>query len=270
MAQSRLDLGGYAVSYERAGAGPPTIVLIHGGLIDSRVWNAQFPWFVALADVIRIDLPGDGSSEPPPGNKFSGVDVLGAVLDRFAIEQASIIGLSGGARIAIDFAIQQPARVDRLVATSPGLSGYDKWALPDERVAAGSLALRRGDRDGAIREWLGIWAPVTGGALFARARENAESLFANTELIDLSPPAIGRLRELEAPTLVIVGDKDQPDILAISAIIRNDAPNATCTYISGADHFPNVFAPDEFNRIAADFVLPGRKRTQGASGHDRP
>jgi 3-oxoadipate enol-lactonase len=252
---SRLNLGDHTVYYERAGAGPPTLVFLHGGMIDSRLWDQQFDWFAAHADVIRFDLPGDGRSEAPALNWFSGIEDLGTLLDLLAIEQASVIGLSGGARIGIDFAISHPPRIDKLVAVAPGLSGYTSWTLPADRIESGRAAIRRGDRERAVTAWLDLWAPVTKDALLDLARANAESLFTNTHLVDLDPPAIGRLNELAAPVLVIVGDKDVPDTLAIANIIVAGAPDATSQRIDGADHFPNVYAPQNFNRLVAEFVL---------------
>jgi 3-oxoadipate enol-lactonase len=249
----QIDLGGRCLYYERAGGGDPTLVFLHGGLIDSRVWDPQFAAFGALTDVIRLDLPGDGRSEPPR-RSYSGIDDLRITLDQLEVDRAVLIGLSGGARIAIDFAIRYPSRVVKLVAAAPGLSGYNDWALPEDRVSAGTEALRAGDRRAAVQAWLELWAPVTGAALLERALDNADSLFMDAELIDLDPPAIGRLNEITAPTLVIVGHKDLADILVIADLVVEGVSNAEKHVIEGADHFPNIHDPATFNRLVADFL----------------
>ncbi len=180
------------LSYERAGRGTTSLVLVHGGLIDSRVWDSQFRWFAERADVIRFDLPGDGRSESP-GGSFSGIECLYWVMTQLEIERAALVGLSGGARIAIDFAISHPARTEKVVAVAPGLSGYDSWKLPEDLVAAARAAIRSGDRNRAVQAWLDLWAPVSKDALLELARDNADSLFGGPRLVDLDPPAIGRL-----------------------------------------------------------------------------
>jgi 3-oxoadipate enol-lactonase len=248
-----LDLNGRALYYERAGSGAAVIVFLHGGLIDSRHWDPQFNWFAERAAVIRLDLPGNGRSQPPEDG-YSGIEDLRHVLDSLEVERATVIGLSGGARIAVDFAISDPSRMERLVAVAPGLSGYERWALPQEPVSAVMHALRLGDRELAAEAWLDLWAPVTKAALLELGRKNAESLFASGQPIDLDPPALGRLAEITAPTLVVVGDKDVADIQTIAELIVAGAPGAEKRVIEGADHFPNVHDPAAFNEVVAGFL----------------
>jgi pimeloyl-ACP methyl ester carboxylesterase len=159
-------------------------------------------------------------------------------------------------RIAVDFAISDPSRIDRLVAAAPELSGYERWALPQELLSALIHALRLGDRDMAAEVWLDLWAPVTKtkGALLELGRENAESLFASGRLIDLDPPALARLAEITAPTLVVVGDKDVADIQTIADLIVSGVRGAAKQVIEGADHFPNVHDPAAFNEVVAEFL----------------
>jgi 3-oxoadipate enol-lactonase len=249
-----VNVDGRALHYERAGAGDSApIVFLHGGLIDSRVWDPQFAWFSERADVIRFDLPGNGRSEPPAGS-VSGFELLRAALTGLGVERAVLVGLSGGARIAIDFAIRYPESAGKLVAVAPGLSGYDRWSLPEGAIDAMRTNIEAGDRDGAAEAWLDLWAPVTKSALVPLGRDNADSLFRNIPLEELEPPAIGRLDELVAPTLVIVGDRDVLDIQAIADLIVRGAPVSEKRIFAGADHFPNVHDPTAFNEAVAAFL----------------
>jgi 3-oxoadipate enol-lactonase len=248
-----MRLNGRALFYERAGHGAPVVVFLHGGLIDSRVWDSQFDWFAKRVDVIRFDLPGDGRSEAPDG-LFSGIECLNGVMTQLGIERAMLVGLSGGARIAIDFAISYPAKTEKVVAVAPGLSGYDRWELPHDQVAVVRAAIRAREGDRAAEAWLDLWAPVSKGALVELGRDNASSLFAGRQLIDLEPPAIGRLSELRAPTLVVIGDKDVPDIRGIGDLIVARAPHAELNMFEGADHFPNVYDPRRFNETVVRFL----------------
>jgi pimeloyl-ACP methyl ester carboxylesterase len=259
-----LDLNGRGLYYERAGSGASVLVFLHGGLIDSRLWDPQFKWFAERAAVIRLDLAGNGRSEPPEDG-YSGIEALSDVLDMLEVERATMIGLSGGARIAVDFAISDPSRMERLVAVAPGLSGYERWALPQEQLSALIHALRLGDRDLAAEAWLNLWAPVTKAALLELGRENAESLFAG-QLIDLDPPAVGRLAEISAPTLVVVGDKDLADIQTIADLIVAGVPGAEKHVIEGADHFPNVDDPAAFNEVVARFLGLAGYHASGGEG----
>jgi len=70
----------------------------------------------------------------------------------------------------------------------------------------------------------------------------------------LDPPAIGRLGEIEAPTLVIVADQDTTSILQIADVLRDGIPNARKSVMPGTAHVPNMEKPDEFNRLVLDFL----------------
>ncbi len=59
---------------------------------------------------------------------------------------------------------------------------------------------------------------------------------------DLEPPAIGRLAEVEVPTLVITGELDQPSILGGSFEIARGT-GAEHVEIADAAHFPNLERP---------------------------
>ena len=71
---------------------------------------------------------------------------------------------------------------------------------------------------------------------------------------ELDPPAIGRLNEIKAPTVVIVGDLDMPDILDIANRIQKEVVGARKVVISGVAHMVNMEKPNEFNYAVVDFL----------------
>lgn len=79
-------------------------------------------------------------------------------------------------------------------------------------------------------------------------------------LIELDPPALGRLASIKAPTLAVVGDLDMPDILDIVERISREVPGALKVVIPGVAHMVNLKKPAEFNRIVPDFLAPSAKR----------
>src|SRR5690349_12453820 len=100
--------------YEDAGDGP-AVVLLHGGLLDCRMWDDQFEVLAATHRVIRIDVRSHGRSSSAAGD-FRHDDDLAAVLDTLGVERAALVGLSMGGRIAFDFAVSRPQRVWALCA----------------------------------------------------------------------------------------------------------------------------------------------------------
>lgn len=71
----------------------------------------------------------------------------------------------------------------------------------------------------------------------------------------LEPHAAGRLSEVNAPTLVIVGEKDAPDILAIGQMIHEGVRGSQLACVRDAGHTLPMEKPDEFNRLVEDFLL---------------
>jgi pimeloyl-ACP methyl ester carboxylesterase len=70
----------------------------------------------------------------------------------------------------------------------------------------------------------------------------------------LEPPAADRLAEIRVPTLIIVGNRDRPEIMYRASILERSIPDAHKVVMSGTAHLPNMERPDEFNRIVLEFL----------------
>ena len=70
----------------------------------------------------------------------------------------------------------------------------------------------------------------------------------------LNPPAIQRLDQIKAPTLVIAGELDNPEILRAADVMAEAIPDAQKVFIPGCAHLPNMEKPAEFNQIVEDFL----------------
>jgi 3-oxoadipate enol-lactonase len=70
----------------------------------------------------------------------------------------------------------------------------------------------------------------------------------------LDPAAIDRLGEIAVPTLVIVGDRDVPDILANADRLVAGIAGARKVVLPDVAHLPPMERPDEFNRLVLDFL----------------
>ena len=85
-----IDVGGRELFYEVTGTGP-SVVLIHEGIADSRMWDGQFEAFGEGHRVVRYDLAGYGQSPLRPG-PFSHVRDLEQLLRTLEIERTSLVG----------------------------------------------------------------------------------------------------------------------------------------------------------------------------------
>src|SRR3972149_5125758 len=94
-------IGKNRLYYETKGHGHP-LVFVHGGLVDSRMWNDQFELFARQNKVVRYDLHGFGKSQMPEAF-FSPVEDLKILLTFLQVERVHLVGLSLGGSIAIEF-----------------------------------------------------------------------------------------------------------------------------------------------------------------------
>lgn len=253
------EVNGTSLYYEVRGEGP-ALVLIQGGNLVQEMWQDQLEEFSREYRVVTYDVRGFGRSGPW-GLPFRACDDLKALLDFLGIERAHLVGLSLGGRIAVDFALEYPERVGALVLTGPGLSGYD-WSRSDRSWTESIMgAVREGDSAKAADFWLespymepAMKNPDLAPRLRKLVRANAR-IWVNQDTEEpLSPPAIERLAHLSAPTLLIVGDKDVPDIQHIATMILEEVPGAKVERVKGSGHMVNLEWPETFNWLVLEFL----------------
>jgi 3-oxoadipate enol-lactonase len=262
-----VTLNGARIHYERSGSGFP-LLLIHAGIADGRMWEPQVKAWANQFDMIRPDLRGFGDSELPPAPYSERADVV-ALLDHLGVDRAHVVGCSMGGTLAIDLAVEHPERVERLVLVAAGVSGSDLGKSDAALFVDIEAADKAGDLDAVNRAEVRLW--VDGprraeGSAAAAVRDlvldmNGRSLltdWASAEHQALDPPAIGRLGDITAPTLVVVGDEDLPHASANAGVITSKVPGARRATISGAAHLPSLERPAEFNRLVLAFLTESR------------
>lgn len=98
------NIEGRKVYYEVKGEGP-VVVLIHGFSLDTRMWDDQFDVLAKNYHVVRYDVSGYGRSSIPD-RKISAVGELNELLRILDIQKATIVGMSMGGAIAINFTLE--------------------------------------------------------------------------------------------------------------------------------------------------------------------
>jgi 3-oxoadipate enol-lactonase len=254
------EVNGARLYYEARGKGPRAVVLLHGGLVDRRLWDDQMKPLAKRYRVVRYDLRGYGRSAAPT-DKFWPTEDLRALLDLLKIEKATIVGLSLGGIIAADFALEYPQRVESLVLVGAGLRG-DKQP-PDEKSMN---AYRTGASEGVEKYFEAFLKadllaglrqrPAARERMHAMMVENYKALAYIRNGLSQSPepPTIERLGQIKAPTLVVIGSLDSKNLLNIADTLATRIPGARKVTIPGASHHPPVETPKEFNRILLDFL----------------
>jgi 2-hydroxy-6-oxonona-2,4-dienedioate hydrolase len=258
------EVNGARIYYEVAGEGEP-LVLVHAGIADSRMWDAQLVAFADHYRVIRYDMRGFGRTAMVEG-PYSHHEDLRGLLDFLGVGRAHLVGCSMGGGAVLDFTLEYPEMAGNLVLVGSAVGGFRPDFDPpkqwDELVAADEA----GDLEWVSELEVQIW--VDGPE---RSPEDVDAsvrdLVREMNLIALKneasglgeewepePPAADRLPDIQAPTLLIVGDEDQPRVFAAADLLERELPNARKVVMSGTAHLPNMERPEEFNRLVLDFL----------------
>jgi pimeloyl-ACP methyl ester carboxylesterase len=244
--------GGGRLWAERSGDGAP-MVLLHGSVQDSRLWDSVFPELGRRHTAIRYDARGLGRSTPPAA-PFSHEDDLLAVLDHFGIERAALVGLSMGGEVALDFTLEHPERVRSLTLVAASASGHD-WP-PSAELDDYTAANRGDDADRLAQVELAVWASLGDRApgypaITTMVTENAK-VRAAVEKGHVRFPAedaVAHLARVQAPTTVVVGDHDHPEIGVIARRLAEGISEARLEIVAWADHYLPLRAPERLTDI---------------------
>ncbi len=257
------EVGEARFYYEIAGEGP-SLVLLHAGIADGRMWDEQFYVFARHYRVLRYDRRGFGKTAMVAGG-YSNHRDLYELLKLLRIEQALLSGCSQGAKIAVDFTLEHPEMTDALVLVAPALSGFAYTGDMPRQAEQIDLAEEAGDIAQVNELELQIWVDGpyrTPDQVDAQVRERVREMnLIALQTPDglgseqpLEPAAAGRLAELHTPTLVIVGDLDTPKTLAAAGFLATHIAGARKVEMTGVAHLPNMERHEEFNRHVLSFL----------------
>jgi pimeloyl-ACP methyl ester carboxylesterase len=173
-----------------------------------------------------------------------------ALLRHLAVERAVIGGLSLGGYVSLGFYLVHPEMVRALVIcdSGPGYRNAEARGAWNQRAHERAAELERRGLD----------------ALSGRSREMREAMGEHMSAQGLAHAARGMLAQegsrvidglasVAVPTLIIVGDQDQP-FLAPCEYMAKKIPGARLEVIPGAGHSSNLDQPEIFNRVLGDFL----------------
>lgn len=258
-----LDVPGGKLYFEAAGAGR-SVVFIHAGIADHRMWDDQFDLFAEQYRVVRYDTRGFGRTTSENVEFSNRADVI-ALLDHLGIDKAVLIGCSRGGQIATDTTLEFPERVAALITVGSGPGGFEADVSDeDEIVAQMEAAEQAGDWEKVIQLDIQLWGAgpqrsvdVLPASFVNKMVEMGRVNYSHREELKpivLTPPGVGRLNEINVPALILWGNYDTNYILQASPALADGIRGARRAIISGTAHLPNMEKPDEFNRMVLDFL----------------
>jgi len=255
---SFLSIEGSKIYFEKCGTSPQTVVLLHDGVIHSAAWDEVWPEFCKHFHTIRYDRRGYGRSSAATSGYFE-TDDLAALLRHLKLKRAAIVGSSQGAEISINFTLAHPEIVQELVLVGGVVGGmpYSEHFLDRGNVLG--KPLEKGDVQGAISEASKDKYLLALGNDAARKRM-VELLSANPQDLTRAyfelpeKPALPRLREIQIPTLLLVGDADIPDVHAHAGAIEAGIRRSRRVVVKDVGHPMYLEEPAEFSRLVIGFI----------------
>lgn len=129
------------LAFGRSGAGAP-LVLLHALGLSRHTWDPVVPALAELFDVIAVDLPGFGGSEPlPDGVEPSPAALAGAVaelLDELGVTAPHLAGNSLGGWVALELAGIRPVASLTLAPVTVAFGSRDLVLLPRQSATSTS------------------------------------------------------------------------------------------------------------------------------------
>jgi len=256
-----VDVPGTRLFFEERGVGD-AVILIHGGMLDHRMWDPQVAALAKRYRVIRYDVAAHGRSAAPEA-PWRNYEHLALLMQALEVERATLVGLSLGGRVAIDLAIAYPEKVRSLVLIGPGMSGFPftgrDWRA---RMGESASARREGNAEKVAELFLGTWLAgphrspsQVDPAVWAKVSEMAvPNALHQIDSLELEPPAVGRVAEITAPVLLIEGELDTEDIHKIFTLIQRTLVGTRRVVIPGVAHMPGIERPTEVNRLLLEFI----------------
>jgi pimeloyl-ACP methyl ester carboxylesterase len=261
-------VNGVRIYYEESGRGRP-LVLSHGFACGLRMWDPQVKGLKDRYRVVTYDARGHGASEAPEDvdayTQDGVVEDLRQLMVHFGLRGACLGGLSMGGRIALELALAHPELLAGLIVADAG-SGSDS----PEQFRAGT------ERRASILEQEGIEAGADAMmieptfATYAQqgpeAARNIRGMLTTHRAHGLSNSQRGimagrssiyaleeRLKALRVPTLVIVGERDEP-CLEPSRFMAKAIPQAKLVVIRGVGHMSNLEDSTTFTSVVEEFL----------------
>ncbi len=260
MEEKFLQIDENDIRYLESGNSKKTLVLIHGLGASAERWTRVIPLFAKHFRVIIPDLIGFGHSDKPLTDYT--LDFFSSFLEKFFtaanIQHPILIGSSLGGQIAVEYALEHPQNVEKLILVSPSgvmkkstpaLDAYIMAALyPNEQNAKNAFELMESSGEH-------IDEKIVNGFIERMKLPNAKLAFMST-LLGLKNAKVitTKLQSMITPTLIIWGANDP--VIPIQHADEFVASIKDCRFLrmDNCGHTPYVQDPKSFASVVLNFL----------------
>jgi pimeloyl-ACP methyl ester carboxylesterase len=259
---------GVNLYYEITGQGMP-LVFSHEFAGDYRSWEPQVRYFSRRYRVITYNCRGYAPSTVPESpaaySQEQAVEDLRLLLDHLNLGEAYLCGLSMGGTTVLNFGIAHPHLVKGLVVASAGAGTEDRErflrdgeALAQRLLSEGMAAVAQDYARGPTRVqfqrkdprgWQEFYRGLAEHSALGSALTFQGVQMKRRTIYELEP----QLRQLQIPTLIMIGDEDEPCIEP-AIYMKRCIPNSGLAVFPQSGHTINLEEPDRFNQAVQDFL----------------
>jgi pimeloyl-ACP methyl ester carboxylesterase len=244
---SAVVIGGGLIHYEAFGRGGQPVVFIHGWLGSWRYWMRTMEALSSDYRTYALDLWGFGDSDKSR-ERYSVADyteLIYAFLDQMGITNASLVGHSLGAIVALQTANQEPDLISRLFTVS----------LP---VTPESISSRLRDfSSSSVRAKMFWRRHITHKEVQTETEKAAENVIALSVESALRVDTQALVDQGSQPTLVVYGENDSVIDPEPTDMLNGRRPNLRPIGLAASKHFPMLDEANKFNRLLKDFLETG-------------
>ncbi len=279
-----MPLTSTGIAHDRSGPrDADTVLLLHAGVADRRMWDGLWPELTRSHDTVRLDLRGFGESTSLPAGAVSHRHDVLALLDELGVASCHVVAASLGAGVAVEVALEAPRRVRSLALCPPGGSLLAEMT-PDLRafVDAERAALAAQDLTAAVAANVATWVVGPGrspDAVDPALREAVSAMqlrafevgatFEDVPEDELDPPALERLADVGVPVLVLVGAHDLETTKDATDRLVAGLPDARRVDWPDAAHLPSMEHPERFTALLREHLgASARPSSEGDGGPD--
>ena len=251
------------IYYEVMGAGFP-LVAINGFTFNLRMWDQQRGSLAVKYQMITFDLRGHGKSAAPDYG-YTTEDYLKdleGLLNYLRIDNMCLMGHSTGANLAVEYTLQHSETVKALILADPIIDGMLSCAGWNEAYRKfRTRTMEEGLQAGLEKEWFNN--PIFDSCKNDRCRfmfvKDVVRSFSGKPLLAMESfstihRSAERVSRIACPCLILYGDQNLEECIAISDSLSERIPHATKVALPGSGHLSNVQNPSGFTEAILHFL----------------
>lgn len=238
------------------------LLMLHGWTLDHRMWAPQLVDLSKEFLLIAPDRRGFGSTALAP-DLARELDDIDAILDHFGLEQACILGMSQGGRIALRYAAERPARLRGLILHGAPLDGFNPPPNKEDRIPFETYRqwAQQHRMDKMRDHWRAhVLMTLPNDRPDLRALADAMlTRYSGADLLAAMPAApasnlAARLAEIAAPTLALLGEHDSRWLHLVADTLAYGLPHCRKVVVAGGGHLINLTHPVAYNAALRAFL----------------